>query len=97
MNDLENLTNISPSIFGNNIFSLVVSEALQSDAQLKELYKQLLEIQSKALPIVVQVSPTEFKASYSDEFNKLIEKVLKEIDSRQEQILLFYKICDSIK
>lgn len=97
MNDLENLTNISPSIFGNNIFSLVVSEALQSDAQLKELYKQLSEIQSKAFPIVVQVSPTEFKASYSDEFNKLIEKVLKEIDSRQEQILLFYKICDSIK
>ena len=80
----------TPAIVGNNVLSPVVVEALQSDAHLKELYKRLSEIHLKAFPIVVQVSPTEFKASYSDEVNELIAKVHQEINFRQEQILSFY-------
>ena len=82
--------NTTPAIVGNNVLSPVVIEALQSDAHLKELYKRLAEIHSKAFPIVVQVSPTEFKASYNDEINEFIGKVHQEINFRQEQILSFY-------
>lgn len=89
-----NSTNVQPSteaaIVGNNVLSPVVVDALQSDTYLKELCKRLAEIHSKAFPIVVQVSPTEFKASYSDEVNELIGKVHQEINFRQEQILSFY-------
>lgn len=77
----------------NNVLSHVVVEVLQSDAHLKELYKQLSEIHSKAFPIVIQVSPTEFKASYSDEVNELLSKVHQEINFRQEQIMSFYNRC----
>ena len=86
--DVQNST--SPAIVGNNVLSPVVVEALKSDAHLKELYNRLSEIHSKAFPIVVQVSPTEFKASYSDEVNELIGKVHQEINFRQEQIISFY-------
>ena len=86
-------TNVQPTdeaaIVGNNALSPVVVEALQNDTHLKELYKRLGEVHSK-FPIVVQVSPTEFKASYSDEFNELIAKIHQEINFRQEQILSFY-------
>lgn len=92
MNDKEQKveTSTEAAIVGNNVLSSVVVEALQSDAHLKELYKRLSEIHSKAFPIVVQVSPTEFKASYSDEVNELLGKVHQEINFRQEQILSFY-------
>ena len=86
--DVQNST--SPAIVGNNVLSPVVVEALKSDAHLKELYNRLSEIHSKAFPIVVQVSPTEFKASYSDEVSELIGKVYQEINFRQEQIISFY-------
>ena len=76
--------------FANRVLSPVVVEALQNDKHLKELYKRLGEIHSKAFPIVVQVSPTVFKASYGDEFNELIEKIHQEINFRQEQIVSFY-------
>lgn len=89
-----NSTNIQPNteaaIVGNNMLSPVVVEALQSDTHLKGLYKRLLKIHSKAFPIVVQVSPAEFKASYSDEVNDLLSKVHQEINFRKEQILSFY-------
>ncbi len=74
----------------NIVLSPVVVEALQDDKHLKELYKRLGEIHSKAFPIVVQVSPTEFKASYGDDFNELIAKIHQEINFRQEQIVSFY-------
>ena len=82
--------NTTPAIVGNNVLSPVVVEALQNDTHLKELYKRLGEVHSKAFPIVVQVSPTEFKASYSDEFNEVIAKIHQEINFRQEQILSYY-------
>ncbi len=86
--DVQNST--SPAIVGNNVLSPVVVEVLQNDTHLKELYKRLGEVHSKAFPIVVQVSPTEFKTSYSDEFNELIAKIHQQINFRQEQILSFY-------
>lgn len=75
----------------NNVLSPVIVEALQSDAHLKELYKKLSEIHSKAFPICFQVSTTEFKVNYGDEVNALLEKVNQEINLRIEQILSFYK------
>lgn len=74
----------------NIVLSPVVVEAIQNDKHLKELYKRLGEIHSKAFPIVVQVSPNEFKASYGDDFNELIAKIHQEINFRQEQIVSFY-------
>lgn len=90
MNSTNFQNSTTPAIVGNNVLSPVVVEALQSDAYLNELYKRLAEIHSKAFPIVVQVSPTKFKASYSDKVNELIGKVHQEINFRQEQILSFY-------
>jgi len=77
-------------LYNNNILKPVVVETLQNDEHLKELYKKLGEIHSTAFPIVVQVSPTEFKASYSDEFNKIVVMIHQEINFRQKQILSFY-------
>lgn len=74
----------------NRVLSHAIVEALQNDTHLKELYKQLGEIHSKAFPIVVKVSPTEFRASYGDEFNELIANIHQEINFRQEQIVSFY-------
>lgn len=74
----------------NRVLSPVVVYALQNDTHLKELYKRLEEIHSKAFPIVIQVSPTEFKVSYSDDFNELIANIHQEINFRQEQIVSFY-------
>ena len=84
------MNSTNDKLVGNNVLSPVVVKALQSDAHLKELYKRLAEIHVKAFTIVVQVSPTEFKASYRDGFNELIAKVHQEINFRQEQILSFY-------
>lgn len=74
----------------NRVLSPVVVYTLQNDTHLKELYKRLEEIHSKAFPIVIQVSPTEFKVSYSDDFNELIANIHQEINFRQEQIVSFY-------
>lgn len=74
----------------NIVLSPVVVEALQSDKHLVELYKRLNELHSKAIPKVIQVSPTEFKAAYGDEFNELVAKIHQEINFRQEQIMSFY-------
>jgi len=71
----------------NILLTPEIVEALKNDEHLKELHKRLGEIHSKAFPIVVQVSPTEFWSSYGDEFDKLIPKVHQEIDFRVEQIL----------
>lgn len=59
----------------NRVLSPVVVDALQNDTHLKELYKRLEEIHSKAFSIVIQVSPAEFKVSYSDDFNELIANI----------------------
>ena len=90
MNSKNVQNSTSSAIVGNNVLSPVVVEVLQNDTHLKELYKRLGEIHSKEFPIVVQVSPNEFKASYSDEVNELIDKLHQEINFRQEQILSFY-------
>ena len=74
----------------NRMLSHVIVEALQNDKHLKELYKRLGEIHSTAFPIVVQVSSTEFKASYGNDFNELIAKIHQEIKFRQVQIVSFY-------
>ena len=74
----------------NIVLSHVVVEALQNDKHLVELYKRLNELYSKAIPQVIQVSPTEFKAKYPDVFNELVSQIQSEINHRQEQIISFY-------
>ena len=68
----------------------IIANAIQNDTHLKELYNRLSQIYAKALPVIIEVSPTEFKASYSEEVNKLIDEINKRIITRQEQILSFY-------
>lgn len=75
---------------GNTMLSPVVVNALQNDARLKELYKRINELYSKAIPKVIEVSPTEFKVTYGDEFNKLVTNFQQEINFRQDQIVSFF-------
>lgn len=74
----------------NIVLSPVVVKALQNDKHLVELHKRLNELYSKAIPQVIQVSPTEFKAKYPDVFNELVSRIQSEINHRQEQIISFY-------
>ena len=74
----------------NILLSPVVVEALQNDKHLVELYKRLNELYSKAIPQVIQVSPTKFRANYPDVFNELVSRIQTEINHRQEQIISFY-------
>ena len=74
----------------NIVLSPVVVEALQNDKHLVELYKRLNELYSKAIPQVIQVSQTEFRANYPDVFNELVSRIQTEINHRQEQIISFY-------
>ena len=74
----------------NIVLSPVVVKALQNDKHLVELYKRLNELYSKAIPQVIQVSPTEIKAKYPDVFNELVSRIQSEINHRQEQIISFY-------
>lgn len=62
-------------------------KAFQEDAYLKILYKRRMDCLSAAVPIVVQLSSTEFKAAYSDNFNEVMATIQKEINLRQEQIM----------
>lgn len=86
----------SPNIVDNSLASFIVN-TLQNDARLKELYVRLAEIHSKSIPIVVQVSPNEFKSRYSDEVQRLIDLVHQEIELRQRQILEHYTKQKGIK
>lgn len=61
-------------------------KAFQKDAYLKILYKRRMDCLSAVVPIVVQLSSTEFKATYSDNFNRVIKTIEKEINLRQGQI-----------
>lgn len=61
-------------------------KAFQEDAYLKILYKRRMDCLSAAVPIVAQLSSTEFKATYSDNFNRVIKTIEKEINLRQGQI-----------
>ena len=74
----------------NILLSPVVVEALQNDKHLVELYKRLNELYSKAIPQVIQVSPTKFRANYPDVFNELVSRIQTEINHRQEQIISFH-------
>lgn len=61
-------------------------KAFQEDAYLKVLYKRRMDCLSAAVPVVVQLSSTEFKAAYSDNFNRVMATIQEEINLRQEQI-----------
>lgn len=74
----------------NIVLSPVVVEALQNDKHLVELYKRVNELYSKAIPQVIRVSPTEFRANYPDVFNELVSRIQTEINHRHEQIISFY-------
>jgi hypothetical protein len=87
MKNKDNQNNTSSTIVDNNMLSFVIAEAFQGDKRLKELYKQLSEIHSKAFLVGIQISPTEFKVTYSDEVKELIGKVQQAIGFRQEKIL----------
>lgn len=79
-----------PAIVVEPVLSSVVVAALQNDKRLIDLHKQLNELHSKAMPKIIQVSPTEVKATYGDEFNELIATIHQEINFRQEQIVSGY-------
>jgi hypothetical protein len=91
MKSKDNQNNTSSTIVDNNMLSFVIAEAFQGDKHLKELYKQLSEIHSKAFLVGIQISPTEFKVTYSDEVKELIGKVQQAIGFRQEEILSLLK------
>lgn len=79
-----------PSIVEDYVLSPIVIEALQTDPHLNQLYEKLLELHKNAIPKVIQVSPTECKATYGDEFNELVAKIYLQIKFRQVQIISFY-------
>ena len=69
-----------------------VANALLNDKELTELHIKIEEIYAKNFPIIVQVSPTHFRASYSDEVKEVIANIQKLIDFRKEQILSSYNL-----
>ncbi len=77
--------------YGKIELSPKIVQAIQNDKQLIELYKKLRELQSKAIPTVIQVSKTEFKATFGDDYNETVAKFQEMITFRIEQILSFYK------
>lgn len=82
----------SSIIIKSKVLTTEIVDALQNDKLLKELYKKLSDIQSKSIPVIIQVSPTEYKTSYNDEVTELINQIHREINFRQDQILSFYDI-----
>lgn len=94
MNTMEHTIEKSPYVMiEGEIYRSSVMDALQNDDALKALFKKRGELFSiPILPKVIQVSPTEFKCAYDDEYNKICAQIEEQINIRKEQILRFYKI-----
>jgi hypothetical protein len=75
---------------GNMLLSPVVLEAIQNDAQIKALNQRLNELIQHQSPKYILKTNGDFEPVYSEEFNRLFEKIKQEIEHRQSQIVSAY-------
>lgn len=61
-------------------------EAILNDSQRKELFKKLFELYANAMPIVFKKDNGTVACSYSDEVEKLAERIRDQIRLRDDQV-----------
>ena len=65
-------------------------EAILDDSQRKELFKALFDLYANSLPIVLKKNDGTVFCSYSDEVEKLADKIREQIRLRDNQVFEAY-------